>query len=245
MSLLYRVINCDAHIKRLVTFKKSAQLTGLTFTRVPCVNGKKFTPKKLCNMIKKGIIHKSADITPIEVAISLSHRKCWQDLVDSNASHMVVCEDDCRLRKAFKPMVKTVLKVLHPLQFLMVTNGNWSHTRSKRRKIKSFKVPGLTKRVDVYREMVPYTAGTGCYIIHRKFATMLLQRQLPIDTSVDLFMGGTLIKSKMHYTLDTIKDKSGCYTITPRLIYVNCPYEDSNLSTQNYSSRTIDQILCD
>ena len=102
-EILYRVINCKIHKKRLETFEKLAKKAGLgKVPRVACVNGKKYTETKLCKMIEDRIISPKADLTPIEIAICLSHEKCWKQLIKSkHAKYMVIFEDDCRLKKNF------------------------------------------------------------------------------------------------------------------------------------------------
>ena len=90
--MLRRVINCNKHKARLAKFVKSAKAHfGGAFVRVPCVDGRTLD---VCSLVDEGKLSRRADMTPIEVAICLSHRKCWEALVKSKQDYMLVCEDD-------------------------------------------------------------------------------------------------------------------------------------------------------
>ena len=55
-------------------------------------------------------VDKNADLSPIEVAIARSHRKCWEELVQSTSTYMVVCEDDAVLQTtSFEPFLRALL----------------------------------------------------------------------------------------------------------------------------------------
>jgi GR25 family glycosyltransferase involved in LPS biosynthesis len=240
MTVMYRVINCDQHQERLRQFQQRAKRAGLPqIARQPCVNGKAFTRPILCRMVKQGTVAPRAELTPIEVAICLSHRKCWQAFLRSKAQHLVVFEDDTKLKRNFSRLLPALLA--QPFDVLWMYNGNWESTRSKRRRMGS--VQGLT----LYRETVPYTAGAVAYCLRRDFAQELLRQQLPLRHPVDYFMGRVQLRKRLHLSLDTVPDKRGsstCYTISP-VLWTNCPYEGSAAhSTQDYAAQTIKDKRC-
>ncbi len=240
MTVMYRVINCDQHRSRLQQFQKRAKRAGMPhITRQPCVNGKAFTRSTLCRMVQQGTVSRQAELTPIEVAICLSHRRCWQAFLRSKAEHLVVFEDDTRIKRNLGQLLPALLA--QPFDVLWMYNGNWENTRTKRRRMGS--VQGLA----LYREMVPYTAGAVAYCLRRDFAQELLRQQLPLRHAVDYFMGRVQLRKRVHLSLDTIPDKrssSRCYTISP-VLWTNCPYEGSAAhSTQNYADKTVKQKRC-
>ena len=240
MTVMYRVINCDQHHSRLRQFQKRAKRAGMPhITRQPCVNGKAFTRSTLCRMVQQGTVSRQAELTPIEVAICLSHRRCWQAFLRSKAEHLVVFEDDTRIKRNLGQLLPALLA--QPFDVLWMYNGNWENTRTKRRRMGS--VQGLA----LYREMVPYTAGAVAYCLRRDFAQELLRQQLPLRHAVDYFMGRVQLRKRLHLSLDTIPDKRGssrCYTISP-VLWTNCPYEGSAAhSTQNYAATTVKQKRC-
>ena len=77
------VINCDIHAARMQKFDNFANKANIDYKRQKCVNGKKFTDKKIMGMIENGILSKNSDMTPIEVSINLSFVKVWEKIIKS------------------------------------------------------------------------------------------------------------------------------------------------------------------
>ena len=235
--MLYRVINCDAHSDRLESFLRASgrQITS-RITRQPCVNGRKFTESKMCSMVRDGIVHPNADLTPIEIAIALSHRKCWEALVRSDHQHMLIFEDDAHVKVGFKAVFDAAMESVE-FDILYMVNGNWGRTKTASHEY------ATVKNVKLYREMKDYNAGLACYCIHRDFADQLLERQFPMRDPVDNFIGSTLVRSKVHLCMETRKDRNDCYTISP-IASMNCPIIGSNKSTQDHAAATMKQRIC-
>tara|TARA_B100000686_G_scaffold328345_1_gene388240 strand:- start:1910 stop:2836 length:927 start_codon:yes stop_codon:yes gene_type:complete len=239
-EILYRVINCAIHKKRLETFEKLAEKAGLgKVPRVACVNGKKYTETKLCKMIEDKIISPKANLTPIEIAICLSHEKCWKQLIKSkHAKYMVVFEDDCRLKKNFSEKLDELMNADLGFDILYLFNGNWMRSLSRRKKVA--KVGDLK----VYRETVEYNPSGSCYVISKAWARELSKKMKPIKIPVDIFMGSVRVKSAKHYTLNNTRAKNDppeCWTISP-LMNVFCGGGDE--STQDYEAKKIKKIKC-
>ena len=80
---------------RLKKFKESAKNAELKFCRESCVNGKKFTDNNIYKMYThKPQIIKKADITPIEVSITMSHLNAWIKVLE-------ICFEDFDNNKSF------------------------------------------------------------------------------------------------------------------------------------------------
>ena len=239
---MYRVINCDAHTDRLRQFRRRARASGLPeVPRQKCVNGKSWTRGRLCRMVRAGALHPRADLTPVEAAICLSHRRCWRALARSrSATHLLVLEDDCRLRPDFAERLRALAGARLGFDILLLYNGNWNRTRGRRKKV------AAVGDMAVWRETVPYNAGAACYCISKDFARELLREQLPLREAVDQFIGGRRVRSRRHLTVDTVPDRrlaDTCYTISP-LLWVPCPYVGGTQSTQDYEADTIRQVRC-
>jgi len=239
-EILYRVINCAIHKKRLETFEKLAGKAGLgKVPRVACINGKKYTEKKLCKMIEDKIVSPKADLTPIEIAIALSHKKCWKQLIKSKyAKYMVVFEDDCRLNKNFSEKLNELMNADLGFDILYLFNGNWMRSLSRRKKVA--KVGDLK----VYKETVEYNPSGSCYVISKKWARELTNKICPIKIPVDIFIGSVRVKSAKHYTLNNTHAKNDppeCWTVSPLL---NVPCGGGDESTQDYEAKKIKKIKC-
>lgn len=234
---LFRVISCDQHVERRERFYASAAAAHLPkVTLQRGVDGRAMMPKHVSAMVRRGVIHKRATLTTIEVAISLSHRKCWQALVRSKASHMVVFEDDCTLSPDFHTQLLSILADGPRFDILHLVNGNWNQTRTWRERV------GRVNALTIYRETLPHIPGTGCYVIHRDFAQVLLSLQLPIRYAVDGFIGYTRVKRHKHFTLETTKGEDGLYTISP-VVEVYPAIIGSEWSTQRYDDAKVAEII--
>ena len=236
MKILWRVINCTVHKKRLETFRTKAEKAGIPHvSRVSCINGKKFTDNKFCQMINDGLLKYNADLTPTEVAICLSHAKCWKQLIDSSADYMVVFEDDCRPYVSFMKKFNQIMEAELDFDILWLYNGNWAKTKNGYKKVAD------VGKIPIFRETKPYCASASAYILSRKWAEVLYKKMFPIFVPVDNFMGETNLKSGRHYTVENIKRKGAsfdCYTISP-FMYVPCPGEGT--TTQSYYAKVINE----
>ena len=243
IRVMYRVINCDAHTERLAQFRRRARRAGLPpVPRQKCVNGKRLTRERLCGMVRRGVLAPRAAITPVEAAIGLSHRRCWRALARSRrATHLVVFEDDCRVRRDFVARLRALLGAGLGFDLLLLYNGNWQGTRGQREKV------ATVRGMEVWREGAPaFNAGAACYCVSRSYAQRLLRRQLPMREAVDQFMGGPRVASRRRLTVDTVPDRrlaTRCYTTSP-LLWVPCPYEGGDQSTQDYKAQTVRDHRC-
>lgn len=235
-KILWRVINCKVHEKRLNKFRQKAELADIpNVTRVSCINGKKFSDEKFCSLIHEGMLNYRAELTPTEVAICLSHAKCWKQLLNSKAEYMVVFEDDCRPYRKFMTKFNKVMDADLDFDILWLYNGNWKMTKS------SYKKVTTVGKIPIYMETKPYIASASCYVITRKWAQTLYDKMFPIMYAVDDFMGMVKIKTAKHYTVANKKRKDAsydCFTISP-FMYVPCPSDGT--TTQTYYSTTIDE----
>lgn len=234
-KILYRVINCKVHKKRLENFRQKAENAGIPHvTRVSCVNGKKFTTRKLCEMVKKGLLKYNSELTPIEVSICLSHAKCWKQLLKSrSADYMVVFEDDCKPYVSFMKKFNEIMEADLDFDILWLYNGNWNRTKNGYEKITT------VGKIPIYRETKPYCASGSCYVISKKWAKILYKSMFPIYEAVDNFMGEKRIKTAKHYTVENKKRKDAtfdCFTISP-LLYVPCP--DEGNTTQDFKTMVV------
>ena len=187
-SIASFVINCDVHTKRISKFKKYAAAAGIKSCREVCVNGKAFTKELLCNMISHKLLSSKADMTPIEVAISLSHINVWQRFIDSCKDYALVFEDDVEMHKDFKKMLADTLKALNKankkFDILFLWNGNWAESEEEMEEVLR-----VNKKIVVMEEKGDFNAGAVSYVISSKFAKRLLKNAYPMDIAIDIFIG--------------------------------------------------------
>ena len=208
------IINCAIHKMRLKKFKESAKNAELKFCRENCVNGKKFTDNIIYKMYThKPQIIKKADITPIEVSITMSHLNAWIKILESGSEYGMVMEDDVILRKSFKKNVDLTLRKLEEnkkkFDVLFLWNGNWNNTKSFMKKILK-----INDKITIKQEMEGFTSGTVCYIITRNFIKKILKNILPIKYPVDMYLG-TFYKTARLFSIDMKYNKKLEKDISP------------------------------
>lgn len=205
------VISCEHHNHRRQKFKRFASKAGIRYCIEPCVNGKKFTPPTLRRFVRSDKLSPRADITPIEVAITMSHINCWRRLVNSSHEYALVFEDDVEVKVRFKTYLQRIMTALEnrPPDLLYLWNGNWGKTRSALRSVVRIE-PNLWIR----RETERHVAGGVAYVIHRKYAAKLLERAFPIKHPADYLLGHYISPRRYRiYTVDCEYDSfKECYT---------------------------------
>ena len=216
--MLYRVINCRSSKSRLEAFRKAADRAGVKVPRMPCVDGRRFSDRRLASFHAEGLVNRRSGVTPIELAISLSHRKCWEQLVRSRSDAMMILEDDVRMMRGFKKTVDAIFEAELQWDVFYLYNGNWAHTRSRQRR-----VGRLSTGADVYQEPRGHVPGTVCYIITKAFARRLLREFAPVHDPVDVYMG----ERRGARALTLRPTPAPCITHVPRVLRTNCPDRDT------------------
>lgn len=235
------IINCKMHKQRYTDFKKYAKKAGVKACRIPCVLGKKFSDKDLCNMVKHKMLSPSADMTRVEVSINMSHYNAWVKLLNSCNEYAMIFEDDVKVKVDFIDNINLILDSLEnkkiSFSILHLYNGNWMKTISRQKKILS-----LTNEIKILQETVPYNAAASAYIISRNYAKWLVEHSFPIHIPQDILMGSYPTRGK-HLTLKMSWDKhEGCYK-SP-LLDLECGGEGgTGKSTQTYDAPTIENFL--
>lgn len=206
-------INCKKHKDRLLKIKQEFGKYSINAHRIPCVDGKKLTDKKLCDLIDQGIVHKDANMSPIEVAISKSHINTWERyLKESDAPYVIVVEDDIKLKPNFSKKLSQVLINVPEFDSLYLFNNNIFDTSHKLKLVKS-----ITKNLEVYKETVAHNPSGVAYMLKREMAEYLVRNAYPIKVPIDTFIGHeTYSKEHKYYTLKMLTSESSDLVSIPK-----------------------------
>ena len=232
-------INCNIHEKRKQSFLKNAEKASILPKRQICVNGKKFTKKKIIELVNDKIIHPKADITPIESAINLSYLNVWKKIANGKKKFAIILEDDSRVKANFKEIINDILYCLENKHFdvLYLYNGNFGKTKSKLKHICTTK----NYKLKILKETVGHNAGAAGYIITKEFAKYMYENFQTFKYPHDLYMGYLTMK-KIHLTLQMKLNKKKCYE-SP-VLFQECSGEyGTGSSTQNYEAETVKEIV--
>ena len=181
--MLRLLINLDRSQDRLQVISKALTDLGLSFSRVQAIDGKKLTEEEVRQWtIPKAKRHLCCrDLTRTEIACCLSHRKCWQMLVDSNEEWALILEDDCifsdRARE-FMADAEWMPATLKLCQLAHIGHSGECVLIERRKVI-------LDDKTEIIRIIKPHHVGAATYLIHRDVAQLALELTGKLEAPVD------------------------------------------------------------
>ena len=182
MKVLTYLINLDGSDKRLERSTEQLQQQNWNFERVSAYDGR---GKALSDFAdyddKQTRINLGRSLLSSEIGCYLSHYKCAQKFLETDADMLVVLEDDMKMAEAFAPVVKDTLAYLHAHPEL-----DWYLVNIAAKKKK------LAKDITSFNEHTLWHAyyfpirGLGL-IWSRKGAEKFIKQGKPITMPVDIF----------------------------------------------------------
>lgn len=185
--MLRLVINLDKSVDRLTQVSNQLAKLNIPFERIRAING-----KELNESIKKSIIYPidhfetkvrfTRALTDGEIGCFLSHRKCWERLLESNEDWALVMEDD--------------ITISH-LAYKYLLNSSWIPNDVQICQISCLEPLqkgriGIERPIDSTLSIVtpksPTSLGTQAYLISRSFALRALELSIKLPAPVDNFM---------------------------------------------------------
>jgi GR25 family glycosyltransferase involved in LPS biosynthesis len=179
-------ISLDRRPDRWVKFKSLADAAAVRVQRLSAVDAKEFDATQhpsvsllTAHNIKHKVRRAHYEIdTGGAVGASLSHIKAWNYLMSSNASALIVFEDDATIPPDFQSRLNQVVDEL-PAEWDIITFYNTVFMTNR----------GCAPNP----KMAPLESCTGlmgahAYMISRRGAQRMLARAYPIELHVDAFM---------------------------------------------------------
>ena len=172
------VINLDRQPERLGRMKSLLEGLELQFSRVSAVDGKLLSEEEIRSWQGRDV--GSHQLRAGETACFLSHRQCWQRIVDEGLSCAAIFEDDLHLGTdaaallrsgAWVPEVADVIKIETKLGYARVDRS-----------------PVLKVRGRTLNRLRSRHAGAGGYIVTRKGAEKLLRMSETFSSPADQFI---------------------------------------------------------
>ena len=145
--------------------------------------------------------HEEID-TPGAIGCSISHINLWKKLLESDATHMVILEDDVNLEpfRRSGSLAKYLQSQIDALP--SVTWDVWLAGYNRLRDCSPWETPAVTPKISrtvtepeahckCQAEFLDIRSffGTHCYIITREGARKMLANALPIESHIDGYMG--------------------------------------------------------
>ncbi|WP_439273530.1 glycosyltransferase family 25 protein [Pseudochrobactrum sp. HB0163] len=157
------VINLERRPERLAHIGRQLRGLGLGFTRVDAVDGIRLAAEE---REKYKVDPNWPRPSDAEFACFMSHRKCWQQLLQSGEKYAVVMEDDVVISPSAEKFLAGFDWVPPSIELLRFETGN---IKANYKRWGAFPVLGRS----VY-ELASFHFGTGAYLISRKLAGRLL-----------------------------------------------------------------------
>lgn len=191
-------INCASHKKRLSSFKaqfgRDSHINSPIPMRIPCVNGKRWGKSMICQKVNEGTLKYKADLTPIEVSITLSHIKAIKKFLSRNEPYGIIMEDDAILKKNFVKNINKIILNVPNFDILYIFNNNIFETSNKLEFVRK-----ITKNIDILRETVPHNPSGVAYMVSRNFAQYLVDNAFPIKDQWDTYIGYSSFRKRFKY----------------------------------------------
>ncbi|MBF9030257.1 glycosyl transferase family 25 [Rhodobacterales bacterium HKCCE3408] len=172
------VINLDRDRSRLGKVSAELSRAGVTWTRLPAVDGRALTPREVASVYdaEANRVRARQPMTLPEIGAYLSHIRAWEAIVASGAPGGVVLEDDIRVTGDLKGT----------LSALAADDGDWTLG-----KLFTFR-PGQWLLDDRWlapgiRIGTPYHVPDGApgYVLRAKTASLLIARSRRFFRPVD------------------------------------------------------------
>ncbi|PKN16002.1 MAG: hypothetical protein CVU66_02545 [Deltaproteobacteria bacterium HGW-Deltaproteobacteria-23] len=166
------VINLDRHPDRLKWFMENARRVKLTVERIEAVDA---FDQSLKSQFEP-FLHGESTLTYAEVACTMSHRKAWKMLLDSQAPYLAVFEDDVHLSSDISNFLVTnlvpegvnLIKIEFPLDKVSYVHKRYATFNGR----------------SLHR-LITKAYGSAGYIVSRSCARRLLEvtesSRVPVD----------------------------------------------------------------
>ncbi len=155
------IINLDASAGRLAFQRRQFARMGMTFERVPAIDGLAL-PRAT---YERYAFQWDRPISFSEVACLLSHSLCWKKAAEGNGA--VVMEDDQVLADELKPVLAELASREGAMVFNFETQPRPRYVSREPRET----IAGVT-----FYDLLMPTAGAGAYFVTRDAARILLER---------------------------------------------------------------------
>lgn len=186
--MLRFVINLDSSTERLESISARLNELGISFERMPAVNGRLLLDEQITELTYpydhfESKVRYPRELTKGEVGCFLSHRKCWQKLLDSTEDWALIMEDDILISDIAAPYMKSPHWIPNTVQLCQL---------SCLKAIQKGKIRQETIDIDptitLVGPLAPPPVGCQCYLISRSVARLALKTSQKLVAPVDDFL---------------------------------------------------------
>lgn len=181
------VINLDRRPDRLARMTEILAGAGLKFDRIRAVDGAELSSDEVNRLGGDSCAPRG------ETACFLSHRSCWQRIVDGDIPFAAIFEDDVH----FGTDVATVFRTSDWLP----EDADIIKLETMRRRARIDKTPIAFVGHRTLHRLHTFHPGTAAYIVTRRGAEKLLAESQKFDTPVDHFMFNFALRGAKAFSI--------------------------------------------
>lgn len=242
--MLHLVINLDRSPDRWNEIQKEFNKFDITPVRIAGVDGRQILGSQISdltpplNSLEK--IEFPRKLTKEEVGCFLSHRKCWEYLINSDEDWALIAEDDIRFSPRASKYIKSSNWIPSDINLIrMIANASPQHHSVKKLFFQ------IDKDTQLIQPFYPPALVSACYLISKKFALDAFNCSGIIRQPVDEYLSAyrsSWAKTHPFFALNpAIATFSKTSTVTT--IGKKRDYEKKNIFIQVHPKRIIDKVL--
>lgn len=210
--MLRFVINLDSSKDRLTSISQRLKELGVSFERIPAVNGRALSEQQISEITYpynhfESKVRFTRELTKGEVGCFLSHRKCWERLLESDHQWALIMEDDIQISSLARPYILSSEWIPSGVDICQLSCLKAiEHGRVLEETIT------LCENVSLVAPLAPTPLGTQCYLISRKVAQIALDLSERLPAPVDNFLFSPWFEIANKFTI---------WRTTPTLVIPN------------------------
>lgn len=225
--MLILLINLERSKDRLQKISNRLKELSIYFDRVEAFDGSVLTNLEYESLTypynHPCRVRFTRELTKGEVGCFLSHKKCWQLLVESNEKYAAILEDDLYISDEAKQFLSNIdwlpkeIGLIRLSSFYRVNNRLFIKERKNLNHIENFSIAKTLR----------YAIGTQCYIISKDFAKVALSMTEKFECPVDEFLFNRLFE---------YANVCEAWQLLPSVICQN-ESEDSSIGDRKHSTK--------
>lgn len=181
------VINLDRSFERLQNMAQLLNKMGLSFVRVPAVDGNLIEAQSFCSTPNWRYPYV---MTNGEIGCFLSHRRCWESLVESGEEWALILEDDCLFSDRARNYMSSTSWIPNGVDIVQLFHTQHLTVYKETLEIQSNQLLKLRASSPV---------GAFAYLISRRAAQRALDLSVTVDGPVDNFLHGDFFPLSQSY----------------------------------------------
>lgn len=192
--MLKLLINLDESTDRLEKVTKALQTAGITdVKRVSGVNGNRLDDNYIESITTRyndfeTRVKCTRELSKGEVGCFLSHKKCWQMLLDSEEDYAIILEDDIVISERASSYLNNLSWLPRGVDICQLSSV-WAH---KKIKISPHIIKLENGTSDTLVEPLTHRYGAQCYLISRRAALYALEHTRTLVAPMDDYLFGLL-----------------------------------------------------